>query len=180
MGSQFISVFIADPSVIQGKLRGDDPDLAAAMFAREPKPDEALRPAFELMSKGMLVFLDKPREHPDAALYLRAVEHVLIAHEKRSGSLEFYPDEGEYPLWSLTFDRCEASWLDVPKSESGIPTLAWRSPQSCRSLASSMRRALSTGEFNERYSPERTQKEAIELLDEGSATDFGAFVMFQG
>ncbi|MFO0563307.1 MAG: hypothetical protein U0269_35115 [Polyangiales bacterium] len=180
MGSQFVTLYIADPAVIQAKLRGDDPDIASALYASDPKLAPALRPAFEVIGKGLLCFMDKQREHPEGHVYLRAVEHILDAHKKRSGSLEFYPDEGEYPLWSLTYDRCEAEWLTVPQSESGIPTLAWRSPQTCRSLASSMRRALSTGEFNQRFSPDYTLTAAIELLDEGASTNFGVFAMFQG
>lgn len=180
MGSQFVTLYIADPAVIQAKLRGDEPEIASAVFAADPKPDEALRPAFEVIGKGLLCFMDKLRDHPEGHLYLRAAEHIIDSNKRKSGSLEFYPDEGEHPLWSLTYDRCEAEWLTVPQSESGIPTLAWRSAQTCRSLASSMRRALSTGEFNARFSPDSTLNAAIELLDEGASTNFGAFVMFQG
>jgi len=180
MGSQFVAVYIADPAVIQSKLRGDDPETTATLFAREPKLDEALRPAFDVIAKGLLCFMDKQREHPEGHVYLRAVEHILDAHKSSSGSLEFYPDQGEHPLWSLTYDRCDAEWLTFPQSERGIPTLAWSSPRRCRSLASALRSALATGEFQQWFNTNYTLKEAIELLDQGASTGFGASVLFQG
>lgn len=180
MGSQFLSLHLVDPALVQARLRGDVPDLADAIYRAERPPKEELRPAFEVMGRGTFVFLPKGRAHPEGLLYCRAVEHLLETLGRRRWGLEFYPDEGEYPLWQLAFGRCDASWLDLPQSDSGIGVTAWKSPDTCRSLASSVGRALGEGSYNPRYSPEATLREAQAALQEGASSGHGLFAIFQG
>lgn len=180
MGSQFLDLHLVDPALIQARLRGDIPDLADAIYRAESAPDKALRPAFEVMARGTFVFLPKGRELPDGLIYCRAVEHLLSTLGRRAWSLEYYPDESEYPLWSLGFQRCEADWLDLPKSESGIAAIAWRSPKTCRSLMFSIEATLGDKSFNPRYSPEATLREAAAALGEGASSGHGLFSIFQG
>jgi hypothetical protein len=62
MGGQFATLYIADPAVFEAKLRGDDPDIASALNASDPKLAPALRPAFDVNGNGLLCFTDKQRE----------------------------------------------------------------------------------------------------------------------
>src|SRR5262245_34397132 len=103
MGSQFLSLHLVDPALVQARLRGDLPDLVDAIYRGEKPPDERLLPAFEVMARGTFVFLAKGEARPDGLLYCRAVEHLLETLGRRRWGLEFYPDEGEYPLWGLAF-----------------------------------------------------------------------------
>ncbi|TKD01540.1 hypothetical protein [Polyangium fumosum] len=180
MGSQFLDLLLVDPAPLQARIRGDVADLVDAVYRAAEPPDERLRPAFEVMARGTFVFLPKRAEHPDGAMYGRAVEVLLASFAQRKWSLEYYPDESESPLWELSYRACEAEWLDLPSSPSGIPAIAWRSPDTCRRLASSIAQALSSRSFNERYSPEATLREAKEALDVGSSSGHGLFTIFQG
>ena len=180
MGSQFLDLHLVDPTLLQARLRGDIPDLASVLYSAAEPPEEILRPAFAIMARGTFVFLPKGKSHPEGALYGRAVEYLLRTLGQKRWCLEYYPDEGEYPLWELSFGRCDASWLDVPASDSGIPALAWRSPDTCRGLAYSISRTLADRSFNSRYSPERTLIEAEQALREGSSSGHGIFTIFQG
>ncbi|MEZ4301848.1 MAG: hypothetical protein R3B70_43340 [Polyangiaceae bacterium] len=125
------------------------------------------------------VFLPKGREHPEGILYCRAFERLLATLGRRSWWLEFYPDEGEYPLWELAFGRCEASWLDLPHSESGIAVTAWKSPATCRSLWSAADRAVASESYNPRYSLRRRSRRR-RALPEGAVSGHGIFAIFQG
>ncbi|MBK8259676.1 MAG: hypothetical protein IPK82_44340 [Polyangiaceae bacterium] len=178
MGSQFMSLHLVDPKLVQARLRGDFPDLARTVYEGQAPPPKELQPAFELMARGMFCFLKKGETHPDGMMYCRAVEHLFKTLGRRHWQLEFYPDEGQYPLWELAFGRCEATWLDLPHSNSGIAVTAWKSPETCRSFAYSIERSLKAESFNPRLSPETTLREAVEALREGS--DFGLFAIFQG
>ncbi len=180
MGSQYLSLHLVDPALVQARLRGDFPDIVATIYGGEKPPSEELRPAFERMGRGTFVFLPKGAVHPEGILYCRAVEHLLETLGRRRWSLEFYPDEGEEALWGLAFGRCEASWLDLPHSDSGIAVTAWKSPATCRSIAGSIRHALATRSYNPRYSPEATLEEAAQAVAEGSSSDHGLFAIFQG
>lgn len=180
MGSQFVSLHLADPALIQARLRGDFPDVAVSIYQGSDPPSEELRPAFEVMGRGTFVFLPKGATHPAGLLYCRAVEHLLRTLGRRTWSVELYPDEGEHALWELSFGRCEASWLDLPQSDTGIAVTAWKSPATCRSLAGSIRHALGAGSFNPRYSPEETLRECAAALDEGSSSGYGLFTIYQG
>ncbi len=180
MGSQFLSLHLVDPALVQARLRGDLPELVKTIYASENPPSDELRPAFELMARGTFVFLPKGETHPDGLMYCRALEYLFTTLGRRTWSLEFYPDEGEYPLWQLAFGPCEASWLDLPQSDTGIGVTAWKSPGTCRSLSYSMKRALDERSFNPQYSPEATLEEAIEALAEGSSSGHGLFAIFQG
>lgn len=180
MGSQFLDLLLVDPALLQARLRGDIPELADAVYRAADAPDERLRAAFEVMARGTFVFLPKGAEHPEGAMYGRAVEHLLSTLARRKWCLEYYPDEGEYPLWELSYRRCDGEWLDLPASESGIPAIAWRSPETCRSLSRSIVHALSSRSFNERYSPEATLRDAKDALEEGSSSGHGLFTIFQG
>lgn len=132
------------------------------------------------MARGVFVFLPKGEVLPDGLLYCRAIEHLLSTLKRRAWCLEYYPDESEHALWELSFRACEAEWLDLPRSDSGIAAIAWRSPETCRALSSSIRRALADGSFNARYSPEATLREAALALDEGWSSGYGLFAVFQG
>lgn len=180
MGSQFMSLHLVDPAVIQARLRGDFVDLVDTLYRQEKPPNDDLRSAFEVMARGTFVFLPKGQTHPDGLMYCRAVEYLLTTLGRRQWGIEFYPDESEYPMWELAFGRCEATWLDLPQSEHGIAIIAWKSPDTCRSLAGSIRRTLETGSFNPRYSPRESLEECLVALDEGRSTGFGLFVIFQG
>lgn len=180
MGSQFVSVHLVDPALIQARLRGDDPNLVEAIYRHDKPPNEELRPAFEVMARGTFVFLPKGQTHPDGAMYCRAVEHLLVTLGRKTWSLEFYPDESEYALWQLAFGRCDATWLDLPQSESGIAVIAWKNPDTCRSLGHTLRRDRETKSLNPRYSPEATVDEAVQALAEGASSGHGVFVIFQG
>lgn len=180
MGSQFLSLHLVDPALIQARLRGDFPDLAHSIYRGETPPSPDLRPAFELMARGTFVFLPKGVSHPDGLVYCRAVEYLFETLGRRAWSLEFYPDEGEYAMWELAFGRCEASFLDLPHSDSGIGVTAWKSPDTCRSLMNSITRSLKERSFNPRYSPEATLMEALEAFREGDASGHGLFSIFQG
>ena len=180
MGSQFLDLYLVDPELPRARLRGDFPDLADTIYAASAPPDPALRPAFEVMARGTFVFLPKGATHPDGLFYNRAFEHLLAKLGRRRACLEYYPDEGEYPLWELGYGKCEADWLDLPRADSGIPTIGWRSPATCRALSYSIGRALAEGSFNPRYSPEATLREAVAALDEGSSSEYGLFAIFQG
>lgn len=180
MGSQFLSLHLADPTLIQARLRGDFPDIAETIYRAEKPPDNELRPAFEVMGRGTFVFLPKGRLHPDAFMYCRAVEHLLRTLGRKEWCLEYAPDEGEYAMWELSFGKCEATWLDLPRTDSGIADTAWRSPATCRSLAYSIGRILAEKSFNPRMSPEETLKEAAEALKEGASSGHGLFAIFQG
>lgn len=180
MGSQFLDLHLADPRLLQARLRGDFPDLAETIYRAQDAPDPSLRPAFEVMARGTFVFLPKGAEHPDGIVYCRAFEHLLATLGRRKWCLEYYPDESEYSLWQLGFGKCEAAWLDLPKSESGIATIGWRSPAECRALSYAIGRSLGEGSFNARFSPEATLREAVTALDEGSSSEYGLFAIFQG
>jgi hypothetical protein len=180
MGSQFLDLHLVDPTLLQARLRGDMPDLVDVLYRAAEPPEQILRPAFEIMARGTFVFLPKGENHPDGAMYGRAVEYLLKTLGQKRWCLEYYPDEGEYPLWALSFGRCDAVWLDVPASDSGIPALAWRSPDTCRSLALSISATLADRSFNSRYSPESTLTEAEQALREGSLSGYGIFTIFQG
>jgi hypothetical protein len=180
MGSQFLDLHLVEPALVQARLRGDFPDLAATVYASAAPPDPALRPAFEVMAKGTFVFLPKGVEHPDGLLYCRAVEHLLATLGRRKWCLEYYPDEGDHALWELGYGRCEAEWLDLPEPDTGIAITRWRSPERCRALSHSIGRALADGSFNPRYSPEATLREAAAALGEGSSSGHGLFAIFQG
>jgi len=180
MGSQFMSLHLVDPAVIQARLRGDFADLVETLYRQEKPPDEALRPAFEVMARGTFVFLPKGESHPDGLMYCRAVEYLLTTLGRRQWSIEFYPDESEYTMWELAFGRCEASWLDLPHSEHGIGITAWKSPRTCGAFTGSIRGALQDQSFNPRYSPRASLEECLAALEEGYSTDYGLFVIFQG
>lgn len=180
MGSQFLDLRLVDPALVQARVRGDIPDLVDAIYRGDNAPDASLRPAFEVMARGTFVFLPKGKGIPDGLLYCRALEHLLSTLGRRVGCLEYYPDESEYALWELSFRACEAEWLDLPASDSGIATIAWRSPATCRALSYSIGRALADRSFNARYSPEATLREAAVALDEGSSSGHGLFAIFQG
>lgn len=180
MGSQFMSLHVADPEVLKARLRGDFPDLADTLQKNPKPPSEKLRPAFELMGRGTFVFLPKGREHPDGLMYCRAFEYLLGTLGRRVWNIEFYPDEGEYAMWTLAFGRCEASWLDLPATESGIAVTTWKSPDTCRSLRGSLEHALQSKSFNPRYSPQVSIEECIQALDEAVSSRYGLFTIFQG
>ncbi|HRI64063.1 MAG TPA: hypothetical protein PK156_07485 [Polyangium sp.] len=180
MGSQYMSLHIADPALIQARLRGDFADLVESLYRGDKPPADELRPAFEIMARGTFVFLPKGKTHPEGIIYCRAVEHLLRTLGRRTLGIEFYPDEGEDPFWELAFGRCEAPWLDLPHCESGIAVTAWRSPNTCGSMAWSIRRALETQSFNPRYSPKTSLEEALPALEEGHSSRHGLFSIFQG
>lgn len=180
MGSKFLDLHLVDPALVQARLRGDLPDLEGTIYRGDGAPDPALRPAFEVMARGTFVFLPKGREHPDGHVYCRAVEHLLTTLGRKKWCLEYAPDESEYPLWHLGYGKCDAEWLDVPDSESGIGIIRYRSPDTCRSLRGYVERALETGEYNPRYSPEATLREAAAALSEGASSRHGLFAIYQG
>jgi len=180
MGSQYMSLHVADPEILKARLRGDFPDLVETLYQSEKPPANELRPAFELMARGTFVFLPKGREHPDGILYCRAFEYLLQTLGKRAWSIEFYPDESEYAMWSLAFGRCEASWLDLPATESGIAATAWKSRETCRSLLGDIEHSLASNSFNPRYSPKESLEECKEALNEAFVSRFGIFTIFQG
>ncbi|MFO0589221.1 MAG: hypothetical protein U0441_16915 [Polyangiaceae bacterium] len=180
MGSQYLDLHLVDPALVQARLRGDLPDLVASLYGGEGAPDPALRPAFELMARGTFVFLPKGREHPEGHLHARAVEHLLTTLGKKKWCLEYYPDESEYPLWELGYGKCDAEWLDVPNPEHGIPLVRWRSPDTCRSLRGAIERSLERGDYNARYSPEASLREAVAALSEGASSRHGLFAVYQG
>ena len=180
MGSQFLDLHLVDPQLVRARLRGDFPDLADTLYKASGAPHPSLRPAFEIMARGTFVFLPKGAEHPEGHLYGRAVEHLLLTLGRRAACLEYYPDESEYALWELGFGKCDAEWLDLPRSESGIPAIAWRSPETCRALSRAIGGALEERSFNARFSPEASLREAAAALDEGSSSGYGVFSIFQG
>jgi hypothetical protein len=180
MGSQFMSLRVADPEILKARLRGDFPDIVDALYKNPKPPEIKLRPAFELMARGTFVFLPKGREHPDGLMVCRAFEYLLETLGQRRWNIEFYPDESEDAMWTLAFGRCEAAWLDLPATETGIGTTAWKSPDTCRSLRGSLQRALQTKSYNPRYSPQSSIEECIQALDEAISSRYGLFTIFQG
>lgn len=180
MGSQYMSLHVADPKILEARLRGDFPDLVDTLYQSVKPPANELRPAFELMARGTFVFLPKGREHSDGLLYCRAFEYLLQMLGKRVWNIEFYPDESEYAMWSLAFGRCEAQWLDLPTTESGIAVTAWKSRETCRTMFGEIAHALESNSFNPRYSPKESLVECKEALDEGFSSRLGLFTIFQG
>ena len=180
MGSQYMSLHLADPELLKSRLRGDFPDLVETLYKSAKPPAEQLRPAFELMARGTFVFLPKGREHPDGYVYCRAFEYLLETVGRRVWNIEFYPDESEDALWSLAYGRCEASWLDLPATETGIAATAYRSRDTCRSLLGSIDHALRSNSFNPRYSPKSSLEECKQALDEAFTSRLGLFTIFQG
>jgi hypothetical protein len=180
MGSQYMSLHLADPEILAARLRGDFPNLVDSLYQNPKPPANELRPAFEIMARGTFVFLPKGREHPLGLLYCRAFEYLLVTLGQRVWSIEFYPDEGEEGLWNLAFGRCEASWLDLPATESGIATTTWKSQDTCRSLLGDVNNALTSNSFNPRYSPRESLVECQQALNEAISTRFGLFTIFQG
>lgn len=180
MGSQFMSLHVADPEILKARLRGDFPDLVETFYKHPKPPDAQLRPAFELMARGTFVFLPKRRELPEGWIYSRAFEYLLDTLGRRRWSIEFYPDESEDAMWSLSFGRCEAAWLDLPATETGIGATAWRSPDMCRSLRGSLQHALQSQSYNPRYSPKYSIEECLQALDEAISSRYGLFTIFQG
>lgn len=180
MGSQFLDLHLADPALLLARVRGDFPDLAGATYAASPGLDPRLRPAFEVMARGTLVFLPKGEEHPDGLVYCRAFEHLLATLGEARWCLEYYPDESEYPLWELGYAKCEAPWVSLPHDPSGIGVIAWRSPATCRSLRHTIERTLEDGSYQPRYSPEATLREAATALGRGADSGYGLFTIYQG
>jgi len=179
MGSKFFDLHLADPAAIASRVRGDVPDLVADLAGRDNPPDPALHPVFDLMARGLFVFLAKGRERDDGSVYCRAVEHLLRTFGQRRWGIEFYPEEEQSAIWDLVFGRCEADWLDLPIAGTGIGIIGWRSPATCRTLswrASAMRQE---GTFNRRYISDDTLDEVIAALDEGSRSGLGLFAIYQ-
>ncbi len=179
MGSQFIDIYVADPDEAHAAVRGDRPALFAAMFASDDPPAPELRPAFEVMGQGTFCFLPKAVEHPDGLRYCRAFERVLKAIGGRRWGIECYPDESLSPVWNLAFGRCEADWLSLPHSESGVGVIAWRSPGTASSFARSARELRRSGEYERSYASDDTLAEIAEACDEGRARGFGIFTIYQ-
>lgn len=178
MGSQFMSLHLVEPALVQARLRGDFADLVEQLYNAEKPPRNELRPAFEVMARGTFVFLPKGQTHPEGLMYCRAVEHLLRTLGTRHWEVEFYPDEGESPLWDLAFGRCEAQWLDVPQCDSGIAVISWKSPDTCRSFVGQIRHQRQ--EYNPRYSPAVTLDACQEALEAGHSSGHGLFAIFQG
>ncbi|MCB9759787.1 MAG: hypothetical protein H6739_08080 [Alphaproteobacteria bacterium] len=177
MGSKFLDLLLLDPLALRAWVQGDDPTAFDALLA--DLPDEALRPAFELMARGTFIFLPKGREHPLGGPACRAVEHLMRRLDHTRCCLEFYPDEGEYALWSLAFGRCEAPWLTVPDTTYGVGEVRWRSPETCRMLSSSMSSAARNETFNPRYVNAATLQEGADFLWQGWTTKHGVFAVYQ-
>lgn len=174
MGSKFFSIHVADPARIRPALQGDEPGLVERVYGHPNPPDERLRPAFELMQQGMLVFVcGTTRE--DGILYTRATEWLLNEVAEQKTDIEFYPDESE-GFWPLVWDKCEASWLNLPVPEYEIGRMVYRAAETCRSYASS----LPYHSSEERYSPKASVEEAVALLREAKNKGFGAFITYQG
>lgn len=174
MGSKFFSIHIVDPAKVRPALQGDEPGLVERVYAHAQPPDERLRPVFELMQQGLLVFVcGTTRE--DGILYTQATHWLLNEAVHKRTDIEFYPDEGE-GFWSLVWDKCEAPWLDMPVPEYEIGRMAYRSPQTCGDYA----RSLPYRSHNERYSPTASVDEAVEFLREAKDTGFGAFITYIG
>lgn len=179
MGSKFFSVHIADPSDIQPLLRGERADLAAHVYSQPEPPLEALRPAFEVIERGLLCFVCGVGSHPEGHLYTRAVEHLLDRIGVARWGVEFYPDESVWAIWSLVFDPCEATWLNLPTPNTGLLTLVYRDARSCASYARSVRQLIQSGDYETRYISEGDLRTTLEALEEAADSGFGAFVMYQ-
>lgn len=179
MGSHFFDLHLANPEAIATRVRGDDPNLVQTLRQRPEPPDERLIPAFEVMAKGLLCFLPKGADHPEGIVYCRAVEYLLNAYGERRWGIEFYPDEDEWAIWTLVFDRCEAEWLTLPFADSEVATIRWRSARTCQSASWSLQTRLREQSFNPRYISAASLEEMIAALDEGSRTGYGLFVIYQ-
>lgn len=175
-----MSLHLVDPALVQARLRGDFVDLVDTLYRADKPPDQELRPAFEVMARATFVFLPKRQMHPEGLMYCRAVEYLLRTLGNQRWEVEFYPDEGESPLWELAFGRCEASWLDLPQSESGIGIISWKSPDTCRSYAWEIQDGRRQNTYNPRYSPSVTLEECLAALEAGHRSGHGLFVIFQG
>lgn len=166
MGSRFLDLSSWTPSSRERGCEAICPDLADTIYAASEPPDPALRQAFEVMARGTFVFLPRARRTrkgsstaapssacwPSSGAAARASNTTLTRADARSGS--------------SAMASARPSWLDLPRADSGIPTIGWRSPATCRALSYSIGRALAEGSFNPRYSPEATLREAVAALDE--------------
>jgi hypothetical protein len=176
MGSKFIDIYVADPAEAHAVVRGERPELIAAMFAGDNPPPDELRPAFAVMQDATFCFLPKASAHPEGIHYCRAFERVLGAIGRRWG-IECYP-EGSL-LWDLAFGHCEAGWLTLPHSESGVAVTAWRSPGSAFSIGNTARRMRESGDFEPRYVSAETLGEIAQACNEGYRSGFGIFTIYQ-
>ncbi|MCB9742153.1 MAG: hypothetical protein H6740_06105 [Alphaproteobacteria bacterium] len=177
MGSKFLDLIVCDPLALRALVQGEAPEALRAQLA---DPEAApLAPAFELMREGLFVFLPKGREHPEGATYCRAVERLLRALPHQRWGVEFYPDEGLYTLWSLSFDACEAAWLALPNTPYGVGDVRWRSPDTCRMLSRSISGALHRGDYERDYVSEADLRVAMEALDAGARAGHGVFAIYQ-
>lgn len=177
MGSKFIDIYVADPDQAHAAVRGDRPELFAAMFAGDDPPPDELRPAFTVMEQATFCFLPKAASHPQGIHYCRAFEGILKAIGGRRWGIECYP-EGSL-LWDLAFGRCEAEWLTLPHAETGIAVTAWRAPRSAYSLGHTARNMRDSGDYERRFVSPETLTEIAAACDEGYRSGFGIFTIYQ-
>jgi len=179
MGSQFIDIYVADPAEAHAAVRGDRPELFAAMFAGDEPPPEELRPAFAVMEAGTFCFLAKGRSRPDGLLYCRAFEHILRAIGGRRWGIECYVGDSAYFLSDLAFGRCEADWLTLPRSGTGVADSSWRAPRTSFSMANQAARLLASGDYERRFVSPETLREIQAACAEGYRNEFGVFTIYQ-
>lgn len=179
MGSKFIDIHVADPREAHAAVRGDRPELFAALFAGDAPVPEELRPAFAVMEQATFCFLPKASRHPEGLRYCRAFERILNALGSQRWGIECYPDESSSLLWELAFGRCEAEWLTLPHSESGVGVTAWRSPQSAYSLGRAARDMRERGDYERRLVSPETLAEIEEACAAGKRSGFGIFTIYQ-
>ncbi|MCB9744171.1 MAG: hypothetical protein H6740_16355 [Alphaproteobacteria bacterium] len=177
MGSKFMDLFVLDPLALRAQVQGED---EAALLRQLDEPEaSALAPAFTLMGEGLFCFLAKGRERADGLMYCRAVERLMQAMAHDRWCVEFYPDEGLYPLWSLAFRACEAPWLALPETPYGVGDVRWRSPDTCLMLSRSVGGLLHGGDYDRDFISEADLRVTLEALDAGWRSKHGVFAIYQ-
>ena len=179
MGSQFIDIYVADPAEAHAAVRGERPALFAKIFAGEDPPSAEQRRAFEVMEQSTFCFLAKGRTRADGIHYCRAFERILKAIDGKRWGIECYPDESAYMLWDLAFGDCEAEWLTLPHSDSGVAVIAWRSPRAAYSIGARAKGMHDSGEYERRYVSPETLLEIHEACMQGYRSEFGIFTIYQ-
>lgn len=173
MGSQFVDIWVADPSEAHAIVRGDRPEF----FERDHPPE--LAPALAVMREGTFCFLPKGKAHAQGLVYCRAFELVLAAIQRGRWTIECYPDDSSRLLQELAFGRCEAAWLTLPHARSGVGVTAWRSPRSARWMADMATWQRNGGEFEPRFVSAQSLTSIAEACEAGSRSDLGIFTIYQ-
>lgn len=110
---------------------------------------------------------------------MAAMRTILKKKSLKNLTIEFYPDEDNFPEFGMYFPFNEwdtADDFDLPISPYGTPSLIYRDKTSLADFLPAFEYKFSTGEYNQEFTRPDELKRVIDFITEALKEDVGVFI----